>query len=498
MKDRKVIIIGSGIGGLAAAMRLSSAGIAVRVIEKQAYPGGKIRTKNTSAGLVDAGPTVLTMYEVFEELFLTCGENIENHLNLIPEEIIARHWWRDGSCLDLFSSFDRNLEAIKNFSGTNSSREFEKFNNLSKALFDLFNQPIIKSPKPRILPIMINGFGNIPVLYNSLIRKGILYDLLETNFSDLRLTQLFSRYATYVGGSPLLSPSILSLIWNVESRGVWRIKGGMHQLPKCMENIARKAGAIFHYESLVERILVKDDKVRGIMLDSGEEILADIVLFNGDPMALKSGLLGNKLKNSIPQKGLFPRSLSAYVWSFSAKPAGSELAHHNVFFNSNYKQEFQEIADGLMPTDPTLYVCSQGNNKDPTPNPTNIGRFEIIINAAPISNVKIPEKHEEFQKCRDITFPTLELMGLKLELEPKPEMLTTPFEFNELFPGSLGSLYGRSPHGITSTFKRPLSRSPIKGLVMAGGSIHPGAGIPMACQSGKHAAETILSDLNLM
>ncbi len=497
MKDKKVIIIGCGIGGLAAAMKLSSRGVNVEIFEKQAYPGGKIRATNSPAGLIDSGPTVLTMYEVLRELFEYCNEQIDDHLELVPEKTIARHWWRDGSSLDLFSSFEKNMDTIKSFSGTNSAKEFEKFNSASETLFTLFKKPIICSPKPKVLPLLINGITNARVLYEALLKERILYDLLDKNFSDSRLSQLFSRYATYVGGSPFMSPSILSLIWNVESEGVWRIKGGMHQIPKCMESIAKRGGAVFNYGNSVDEILIRNNKVCGIKLENGEEIFSEVVLFNGDPMALALGLLGNQVKHAVSKKRIEPRSLSAYVWSFSAKPVGLELVHHNVFFNSNYKKEFEDISKNLMPTDPTLYVCSQGNNKDPTPRSNNLGRFEIIINAAPISTPTSPNKDEEFLRCKNITFPLLESMGLNLQLNPNPKMLTTPWEFSKLFPGSSGSLYGRSPHGITSTFKRPLCQSRIKGLLMAGGGIHPGAGIPMACQSGKHAAEMILSDLDL-
>ena len=115
-----------------------------------------------------------------------------------------------------------------------------------------------------------------------------------------------------------------------------------------------------------------------------------------------------------------------------------------------------------------------------------------------VANTKSINKNEDFQKCRDVTFPILESMGLKLDLDPTPNMLTTPTEFDTLFPGSAGSLYGRSPHGINSTFKRPLAQNSIKGLWMAGGGIHPGPGVPMALSSGKHAAEMMLKDLSLI
>ena len=127
-----------------------------------------------------------------------------------------------------------------------------------------------------------------------------------------------------------------------------------------------------------------------------------------------------------------------------------------------------------------------------------MGRFEIIINGSPISLNKTYNKQKEYTKCKEITFSILESMGLKIDLKPSEEMLTTPKEFDLMFPGSQGSLYGRTPHGITSTFMRPKNRNKIQGLLLVGGGTHPGAGIPMACLSGRHAAEMILKDLSLI
>ena len=498
MGKTRAIIIGSGIGGLAAAMRLASSGIHVKVIEKSLRPGGKIRTLESISGPVDAGPTVLTMPHVFRNLYYDCKANINDHLELNNEETIARHWWRDDSTLDLYSCFEKNIAAIRAFSGQKSAREFEKFHKIAKSLFGLFEDPIINSTKPRILPIILKGPKHTRALYQTLIRNRNFYNFLSQLFSDYRLRQLFARYSTYVGGSPFLSPSILSLIWNVESRGVWRIKGGMHKLPKSMEKIAKDSGAEFHYGCLVDEILVNGNQATGVRLANGQEMKADFVVFNGDPIALKLGLLGRKLIPTVREKNLYPRSLSAYVWSFAAQHSGRELIHHNVFFNQDYATEFKDIKDGRMPKDPTLYICAQGNRKEPIPRQETNGRFEIILNAPPVSDKINYEKNEEYQKCKKVTFTILESMGLKLKLKKKPSLLTTPADFGNLFPGSMGSLYGKSPHGLLTTFRKPIVRSRIKGLFLVGGGVHPGAGIPMACQSGKHAAEMILKNQGLM
>ena len=222
------------------------------------------------------------------------------------------------------------------------------------------------------------------------------------------------------------------------------------------------------------------------------------VIFIGDPKALFDGLLGDEIQNAVSNNNINKRSLSAYVWSFAAKTQGLDLLHHNVLFNKNYRTEFDDIKRGEIPKDPTLYICAQGSINNPRPKEKSLGRFEIIINGSPTYNHKKYNKQKEYTKCKEITFSILDSMGLKMDLKPTEEMLTTPKEFEQLFPGSQGSLYGRTPHGISSTFMRPRNKSKIKGLLLAGGGTHPGAGIPMACLSGKHAAEMILKDLSLI
>ena len=255
---------------------------------------------------------------------------------------------------------------------------------------------------------------------------------------------------------------------------------------------------VIHHKNKVKKILVKNNKITGIELNDSRVIHSNTVIFNGDPKALLDGLVGKDVKKAVSTKNVQKRSLSAYVWSFSAKTKGLKLRHHNVLFNKNYKNEFEDIKKGEIPKDPTLYICAQGNNNDPYAKENVLGRFEIIINGSPISLNKTYNKQKEYTKCKEITFSILESMGLKIDLKPSEEMLTTPEEFNLMFPGSQGSLYGRTPHGITSTFMRPMNRNKIQGLLLVGGGTHPGAGVPMACLSGRHAAEMILKDLSLI
>ena len=483
---RQIVIIGAGVGGLATAMRLCAHGD-VTILEAHDAPGGKMRTVPSDAGPVDAGPTVMTMRPVFEDLFDSVGARLEDHVSLVPEAILARHHWQDGSTLDLFADPRASEDAVGAFAGAKAAREFRRFSKTAAQLFTAFEGPMMQSAAPSqdaltrhvmrhpsLIPAMAPGL--------SLARK------LALSFSDPRLRQLFGRYATYVGGSPYQSPAILGLIWHAEAQGVWRIEGGMHMLAQAMANIATQAGATLRTNSPVTRIETQGDKVVAVHTKDAR-YPADIVVFNGDPKALHVGLLGAAPQNAVPTQE--PRSLSAYVWSFASTPSGVALDHHNVFFVKDPKQEFSALAEGKMPTDATLYVCAQDRGSGTQPDGPE--RFEIIMNGPPRS--ENDPRQKEMDQCHHVTFQTLERMGLRFSPQPSTTALTTPEMFNRLFPASDGSLYGRSPHGMMAAFQRPTARTPLAGLYLAGGGVHPGAGIPMAALSGKHAAEAILSDL---
>jgi 1-hydroxycarotenoid 3,4-desaturase len=190
----------------------------------------------------------------------------------------------------------------------------------------------------------------------------------------------------------------------------------------------------------------------------------------------------------VPDTATAPRSLSANVWTFAARPSGPDLHHHNVFFGADPTREFGPIAQGRMPEDPTLYVCAQDRGTGNAPPASE--RFEIIMNAPPLTG----QDPEDPATCRTRTFQTLARHGLTFDPAPPDSALTTPAGFEALFPASLGSLYGRSPHGLLAAFARPTARTRLPGLYLAGGGAHPGAGVPMATLSGRHAAEAIVTD----
>ncbi len=490
--DHRAIVIGAGMGGLATALRLKAVGLAVTLIDAHDWPGGKMRTVPSAAGPVDAGPTVLTMKHVFDDLFAATGAALEDHVTLVPEPLLARHFWPDGSRLDLTNDPDQNRDAVAAFAGETAAHQFERFSTQAANLFELFDAPMMQSADPQIGTLAkaaLSAPKHMPVLspFATLDR------LLRKRFDDPRLRQLFGRYATYVGGSPAAAPAILALIWHAEASGIWRVEGGMHRLARALADRFLAMGGTLLLGGAVDEIEVTNGSATGVRLANGTTLSANTVVFCGDPRALATGRMGEAVDHIAPETRTTPRSLSARVWSFAARPdTRLPLAHHNIFFAKTPGSEFRDIAQGRMPNDPTLYLCAEDRGAG-TEAPDSIERFEIILNAAPLTEAEAGA--QEVTTCHQTTFQTLRRFGLTFDPEPNAQALATPTTYETLFPASAGALYGQSPHGMTASLKRPRARTAIRGLYLAGGGTHPGAGVPMAALSGRHAAEAIVKDL---
>ena len=489
MKMDDVAVIGAGIGGLAAALRLAAAGLSVTIYEAAPEPGGKMRATASAAGPVECGPTVLTMKPVFESLFAAAGLDLADHVTLHRQSVLARHFWADGSRLDLLADRDATAAEIAAFAGTRAARDYGAFADRMARLFAAFDQPVVRTARPSLPAIMARVLRQ-PALIGAMAPGASMARDIARSFTDPRLQQLFGRYATYVGGSPGRSPALLSLISHSEAAGVWVIEEGMHGLATAIADAAGALGATLAYGSPVTGLRRDGDGWR-IALPGGTA-RARRVIFNGDPKALADGRLGPGVQSAIGPAAVAPRSHSAHVWAFAAQPEGVALAHHNVFFGDVPNDEFPPLDRGAVPQDATLYVCAQDRGRPAPPNGPE--RFEIIRNAPPLGAAPT-DPDTEARTCWTRTFPRLAGMGLRFAPPPQTDALTTPAMFDRLFPGSDGSLYGRSPHGMTATFRRPTARSRIADLYLAGGGVHPGAGVPMACLSGGHAAAAILRDL---
>ena len=496
-RDR-VVIVGAGVAGLAAAMELSAAGREVVVLEAAAGPGGKMRAVPSAAGEIDAGPTVFTQREVFEALFAAAGTSLEAELTVRRAELLSRNVWPDGATLDLFDDPARCEAAVEAFAGPAEAARFRAFDARCRRLFEAFEGPVMAAERPTPLGVAKAVAGDALRLTRDMAPLSTLWDALGRQFRDPRLRQLFARFSTYVGGSPFLSPALLMLIWRSEAKGVWTVEGGMRRLARTMAAVAERNGARLRYGAPVSRIAVEGGRVRGVIVEGGERIDADEVVFAGDPAALAAGLPGRDVQRSAPAMPRARRSLSAWVWTWAAEPEGLPLSHHTVFFSHDYRAEFEDLDRRRRPPeDPSLYVCAQDRAAAPgAEGPGGPERLLMILNA-PADGDLGPPSLEEIERCTTTSFARLAAAGLRLsppDLSRTPEALTTPDRFAAMFPATGGALYGANPHGALATFRRPTARSPVPGLYLAGGGCHPGPGVPMATRSGRRAAEAIMAD----
>jgi 1-hydroxycarotenoid 3,4-desaturase len=359
-------------------------------------------------------------------------------------------------------------------------------------LFDAFDLPMMQTARPSLASLTARVLRQ-PNLIPQMDSLRSLSQSLQRQFAEPKLVQLFGRYATYVGGNPDASPSLLALISHAEAQGVWHVEGGMHQLALAIAARAGDLGARFHYNSHVRRIVWQEGRPSAVEVN-GQRIAVDAVLFNGDPRALATGMLGITATKAVPTTATEPRSLSACVHAFAANATGVDLAGHNVFFCRNPADEFGPLAAGQPPRDATIYLCAQDRFGGAVP--TGPERFETITNA-PSAPDTTNTRQEDPEQCHSAILDRLRAFGLHFSPRPGAQTLTMPQNFAALFPASQGSLYGRSPHGMMAAFQRPTVRSRIKGLYLVGGGVHPGAGIPMATLCAQHAADAITQDLSL-
>jgi 1-hydroxycarotenoid 3,4-desaturase len=492
MPDHRVVVIGAGIAGLVSALELAHQGLQVTVLEAADAPGGKMRQPRVDGAAIDSGPTVMTMRWVFDEILGRVGTRLDDQLRLTPLSVLARHFWDGASSLDLYADPKRSLDAVGRFAGAQEARRFEHFCRTAREVYLALEGPFIRSCAPSFTSMggALGARGLATLARIGPMRS--LWDSLGQHFRDPRLRQLFARYATYCGSSPWQAPATLMLIAQVELEGVWSVDGGMHELALCLARLAQSRGAQLHLGCHCAEIVIHAGRVRGVRLADGQQIDADSVIFNGDLAALRSGLLGQGARSAAPARAA-QRSLSALTWSIHAPARGLALDRHNVFFQDDYASEFEDIfRAGRLPRRPTVYLCAQ--DRGTGHEPQGAERLLCLVNAPARGDVPADKQtDEDIEQCQTTAFDLLSRCGLSLQPQPHQVLRTTPRDFHRLFPATGGALYGQATHGWMSAFARPGSTSPIPGLYLAGGSVHPGPGVPMAALSGHLAAAALMA-----
>ena len=491
MRTGRVAVVGAGIGGMVAALSLAAHGHEVVVLERAATPGGKMREIALGDARIDAGPTVFTMRWVFEEIFAEAGARLDEHLTLHPAAVLARHAWDGGGRLDLYADIDRSAEAIGAFAGPAAAQGYRAFCDRARRIWATLEQPFIRAQRPSMLSLITAAWpAGLAELWG-VSPFATLWRALAEHFADARLRQLFGRYSTYCGSSPFLAPATLMLIAHVEQQGVWLVEGGMYRVAEALAGLAAARGAQIRYGAEVAEILVGGGRVAGLRLADGERLAVDAVILNADLAALAAGLFGELPARSVTLRG--ERSLSAVTWAMLAEAEGFPLARHTVFFSAAYADEFDRVfAQQRLPAHPTVYACAQDRDDAGGGHAGGPERLLLLVNAPP-SGDRRAFTPAEIKECERASFSLMRRCGLTLR--PTATALTTPAEFERLFPATGGALYGRALHGWQASFQRPGARTALPGLYLCGGSVHPGAGVPMAALSGRQAAASLRADL---
>lgn len=497
MAEPRVVVVGAGIGGLVSALLLAARGLDVTLLEAAAGPGGKMRPLQVDGAMLDAGPTVFTMRWVFDELLAEVGSSVAEALPpLQPLQVLARHAWaQDDSRLDLFASRERSADAIAAFSSPAEGRRYLDFCERAARVYGQLEAPHIRSGKPGVLQ-MIRDLG--PRGLATLAALGPMASLasaLRREFHDPRLQQLFGRYATYCGASPWGAPATLMLVAHVEQEGVWAVQGGMAALAAAVARLAAARGVRLRYGARVAAIEQRGGRVSGVRLADGETLACKAVVFNGDASAL-AGLLPASSGAAPRPAPPAQRTLSAVTWALRVRTEGLALARHNVFFDRDYASEFDDVfRERRLPRHGTVYLCAQDRLDGDGPAPDGPERLLMLVNAPPDGDRRSFDDPET-DACEARSLELLRRCGLRLQIEHRSQRVRrTPADFHALYPATGGALYGPSTHGWMALFRRASAATPLPGLFLAGGSVHPGPGVPMAAMSGRLAAATLMAHL---
>ncbi|MBA2605910.1 MAG: phytoene desaturase family protein [Acidobacteriota bacterium] len=492
--QRKITIIGAGLGGLSAAIRLAKLGFEVTILEKNETIGGKVNTIESNGYRFDTGASLLTMRNVLDDLFDFAGRDIKDYLPIVSCEPICRYFWSGGATLDASTDLERTENEIAKIERVDAAN-FRRFLADAKRKFEIAEKTFLAyslNDLPRFLH---------PKYFKDLIAISSLKTLDEHNgsyFRSPKIRQLFNRFATYNGSSPFETPATFALVPYVEfGLGAWYVRGGMYEIPRALEKLARELNVKIKTNCEVKKIEIENGKAFGVCLKNGEILPSDFVVSNADAIETYRNLIDEKQRKDFPDKKLnkIEPSSSGFVLLLGVKKRFSNLAHHNIFFSDNYKAEFDAIfKERRLAMNPTIYVCA-ASRTDAAQSPEGCENLFVLVNAPYTSSQTVWKK--EAKTYRDLIVKKLEGFGLEdLETSIEFEQTITPEDFENKYNANRGSIYGVSSNGIFSAFLRPPNKARgIENLYFVGGATHPGGGIPLVLLSGKMASELISKKL---
>ncbi len=493
MKNKKVIVIGAGLGGLAAAIRLATAGASVIILERNATPGGKVNIHRAADYTFDTGASLLTMLHVVADLFESAGRRVEDYLDITPLDPICRYTWPDGATLDASTDLEKTAREIHKFEPADVDG-FYKFLDDARRKYEVADRTFLAHSLNDLPKLLRPRYARDLAVISS---WRTLDSHVRKYFRSTHLQQLFNRFATYNGSSPYAAPATFALIPYVEfGLGAWYVHGGMYNLPRALMRLCEELKVEIRTNAEVEKILIENKRACGVKLMDGTVERCDAVIANSDAVETYRALIDEDSRRIYTNKKLarIEPSCSGFVLLLGVSRRYDQLAHHNIFFSNDYPAEFQAIFKDLRPADdPTIYVCASSRT-DASQAPEGHENLFVLVNAPATSSQT--DWTKEATSYRNLIVGKLESFGLEnLSAMIDYEKIITPEDFLKTYRANRGSLYGVSSNKLTSAFLRPPNKArDIEGLYFAGGATHPGGGIPLVLLSGKMAAELVMRD----
>jgi phytoene desaturase len=474
-----VVVVGAGLAGLAAAVRLAVAGRRVTLLEREQHPGGRAGTLSIDGHRFDTGPTVLTMPELIEDLFACAGERMEDWLTLRPVDPAYRARYHDGSHIDVHTDSARMTEEVERVCGPAEAQGYERFVGFLCRLHRAEMNDFINRNHDNFSDLLTPNLARLAGMgaFTTLHRKVASY------LKDPRLQKLFSFQAMYAGMSPHRALAIYAVITYMDSvQGVFFPVGGVHALPKALAALAEKNGVTIRYGTTVSRVTTRGGRATGVLTAEGEHIPADVVLLNVDPSYARRTLLDQK-----------PRRLryapSCFVLNVGSTAAYPHAAHHNIHFGQSWRSTFSELLDrGQLMTDPSFLVTCP-TKSDPALAPPGRNTYYVLFPAPNTtagldwSRIGPRYRDEVVSVVQEAGYP-----GFASSVEV--EHVMTPLDWARL--GLPAGTPFTAAHTLTQT--GPFRTGNISGdnIVYAGAGTRPGVGVPMVLISGHLAAERIL------
>ncbi len=486
-----VAVVGGGVGGLAAAIRLAAAGHDVELLERSGQVGGKLGRHQAAGFTWETGPSLLTLPGVFDDLLVLAGTTLASACAPVRLDPACRYHFADGSSFATRDDPDATRAAVEALS-PGSGPAWDRWQRRAARVWSTAERTFFAGPIEDPLALVRRMRSPLDLL--AIDPLPTLHQRASRTFTDPRLVQWACRYATYAGSDPWRVPATLGCIPHVEQAyGCWALPGGLARLAEALGAAATALGATVRTGTEVAAVVADGPggRVSGVRLASGEVVAADVVVADVDASHLYTDLLPDRGgRRRVRAAG---RSTSGFVLLLGAAGRTAPLDHHTVLFSADYRQEFLDMAAGRPPSDPTVYVCA-ADRTDPTAAPSGCESLFVLVNVPSDDDPAATWDAGRAEAYADRVLSVLDRRGLDLRSRLLHQEAITPAHLATRHRAVGGAIYGTSSNGRRAAFTRPPNRGPRPGLYLVGGSSHPGGGLPLVALSAKIAAAMIEAD----